>query len=505
MATYSYEQFQKAAQDSGLLGTFSTSDLELARRNPDAGMSILRYKQDYNAATTDEARALANLGAESVRSSYGNYTGGADGSGFYLEPLSPSSFHAGTAPTYQNPYAGDIQDLWARQNSFDSYEYAGGAAPVYNNRYDATIQSLIGDILNREDFSYNPETDPLYSQYRKQYTREGQRATQDALGAAAAASEGIPSSYATTAAAQAGNYYASQLTDKIPELYELAYNKYLNDYNMQLSDLGVVQGAEQADYAKYLNELSQYNTDREFDYGTWLDEYNLARDRLQTAQALEQVGYDRYLNDLNQYNLDREFNYGQLLDEINSQTLERQEALDRALTAAEFGDFRGLQQQGINPDAQVLYDFNRTAAGSTGGSGGGSGAGTTYSQAELLSAWSKLKSNNGDLSKLKASEIEVLLTAGIIDGNGNPVRGTGSTAATESGTGTMQNSAAAWAGSGAIGTVESGDPVVDEYVRNARRNGYLNSRVLDELEQLERTGQINERQTSQILGRLGIR
>ena len=219
MATYSYEQFQKAAQDSGLLGTFSTSDLELARRNPDAGMSILRYKQDYNAATTDEARALANLGAESVRSSYGNYTGGADGSGFYLEPLSPSSFHAGTAPTYQNPYAGDIQDLWARQNSFDSYEYAGGAAPVYNNRYDATIQSLIGDILNREDFSYNPETDPLYSQYRKQYTREGQRATQDALGAAAAASEGIPSSYATTAAAQAGNYYASQLTDKIPELY----------------------------------------------------------------------------------------------------------------------------------------------------------------------------------------------------------------------------------------------------------------------------------------------
>lgn len=69
----------------------------------------------------------------------------------------------------------------------------------------------------------------------------------------------------------------------------------------------------------------------------------------------------------------------------------------------------------------------------------------------------------------------------------------------------MQNSAAAWAGSGAIGTGESGDPVVDEYVRNARRNGYLNSRVLDELEQLERTGQINERQTSQILGRLGIR
>ena len=102
MATYSYEQCQKAAQNSGLLGTFSQSDLELARRNPDAGMSILRYKQDYNSATTDEARTLANLGAESVRSSYGNYTGGSDGSGFYLEPLSPSSFTSGTAPEYSS-------------------------------------------------------------------------------------------------------------------------------------------------------------------------------------------------------------------------------------------------------------------------------------------------------------------------------------------------------------------------------------------------------------------
>lgn len=440
MATYSYEQFQKAAQNSGLLGSFSTSDLELARQNPDAGMSILRYKQDYNSATTDEARTLANLGAESVRSSYGNYKGGTDGSGFYLEPLSPSSFNAGTAPTYQNSYAGDIQDLWAKQNSFDSYEYAGGAAPVYNNRYDATIQSLIGEILNREDFSYNPETDPLYSQYRKQYTREGQRATQDALGAAAAASAGIPSSYAATAAAQAGNYYASQLTDKIPELYELAYNKYLNDYNMQLSDLGVVQGAEQSDYAKYLNELSQYNTDREFDYGAWLDEYNLARDRLQTAQTLEQTGYDRYLNELNQYNTDREFNYGQLLDEINSQTLERQEAMDRALTAADFGDFGALERLGITPDAQALANFQGTAAGSTGGSG--SSAGTPYSMGELLSAMSKYEAlgtdinGNKKLNELKASEIEILLAAGIIDMNGNRVSGAGNTTAVEGQTGT---------------------------------------------------------------------
>lgn len=416
MPTFTYDQFQKAAQDSGLMGEFSAADLSLAQRNPDAGMSLLKYKQDYHAATTDEARALANLGAEGIRSSYGNYTGGDNGGSFYLAPLSPSSFDGGKAPTYQNQYAGDIADLWEQQKNYGSYDY-GEAAPVYNNRYDDTIQDLIQGILNREDFSYDPATDPLYQNYRKQYTREGQRATADTLGAAAAASGGIPSSYATTAAAQAGNYYAAQMTDKIPELYQLAYNQYLNDYNMQLSDLGVVQGAEQSDYDKYLNELNQFNTDRAFDYNAWLDEYNMTKDQLQTAQGLEQLDYTKYLNELQQFNTDREFNYGQLLDEIDSQTRERQEDIDNALRAAgfgdysflqdmgidtsnnpadferqytlallaaEYGDFSGLEALGITPSAQNLASFNRTASGSTsrsssggGSSGGSSGSGSS--------------------------------------------------------------------------------------------------------------------------------
>lgn len=415
MPTFTYDQFQKAAQDSGLMGEFSPADLSLAQRNPDAGMSLLKYKQDYHAATTDEARALANLGAEGIRSSYGNYTGGDNGGSFYLDRLSPSSFDGGRAPTYENQYAGDIADLWEQQKNYGSYDY-GEAAPVYNNRYDDTIQDLIQGILNREDFSYDPATDPLYQNYRKQYTREGQRATADTLGQAAAASGGIPSSYATTAAAQAGNYYAAQMTDKIPELYQLAYNQYLNDYNMQLSDLGVVQGAEQSDYDKYLNELNQYNTDRAFDYNAWLDEYNMTKDQLQTAQGLEQLDYTKYLNELQQFNTDREFNYGQLLDEIDSQTRERQEDIDNALRAAEFGDysflqdmgidtsnnpadferqytlallaaeygdFSGLEALGITPSAQNLANFSRTASGSTsrssggGSSGGSSGGGSS--------------------------------------------------------------------------------------------------------------------------------
>lgn len=363
---YTYDDFQKAAQSSGLAGQFSDADLKLAQENPDAGMSILKYKQDYANATTDEARALANLGAEGIRSSYGGYSGGGNGGSFYLDALSPNDYQSSTAPTYQNNYADTISALLDKQLNYGSYSY-GEAQPEYTNRYDDTIQDLLGQIVNRQEFSYDPETDQLYSQYRKQYAREGQRATQDALGTAAAASGGIPSSYAVNAATQAGDYYASQMTDKIPELYELAYNKYMNDYNMKLSDLSAVSGQEQSDYAKYLDQLSQYNTNRSFDYQTWADTYNRINNDLQTASGLEQIDYNRYLNDLSQYNTDRSFSYQQLLDEVNNQTANRTEALNKALTAAELGDYSFLNDMGIdtsnNPtDYERQYQLAQLAA-----------------------------------------------------------------------------------------------------------------------------------------------
>lgn len=133
MATYTYNDFQKAMTENNLTGNFSEADLRLAQSNPDAAMSILKYKLDYRNATTDEMRALANSGAEGIRSSYAGYKGGGDGGSFYLDPLSPGSFAEDAAPTYQNNYAD-------------------------------TIDSILGNITNREDFSYDAGTDPLYSQ-----------------------------------------------------------------------------------------------------------------------------------------------------------------------------------------------------------------------------------------------------------------------------------------------------------------------------------------------------
>lgn len=354
---YTYDDFQRALTDSGLNKEFSDADLKLALDNPDAGMSILKYKQDYHKASTPEAKALANLGAEGIRSGYGGYTGGASGGQFYLDPLAPKDFESPEAPTYDNAYKDRIDGLLDKQLNYGSFSY-DTARPEYSSRHDDKMQSVLDQVVNRGDFRYDPQTDPLYSQYRKQYAREGQRATQDALGAAAAATGGIPSSYAVGAATQAGDYYASRMTDKIPELYQLALNKYMNEHSMKLADLSALSAAEQADYEKYVNELNQYNIDKNFAYGAYQDDYNRILQNLQSAMGLEQTEYSKYLDKLNQYNNDRESNYSKLLDEINNQTSKRSEALNKALAAAELGDYSLLEALGINSSNNPT-DFER--------------------------------------------------------------------------------------------------------------------------------------------------
>lgn len=244
MATYTLDDFLKAAKEQGWSSGngFSTADWNLAQQNPDAGMTILNAKKGYGSATTDAERAQYNQIAENARSQYGGYTGGEDGTSFYLDKQSPSSF----TPTTEKP-----------------------------------------------TFSYDVESDPVYSAYKKQYAREGRRATQDALGSAAAATGGIASSYATAAASQAGDYYASQLSDKVPELYQNAYSR-------------------------YLNELNQWNTDRSFDYE-------------------------------------------QYVDEINAQTADRQEALQKAIYGAQYGDYSGLADLGFDT-SNIPYEYEKQLA-----------------------------------------------------------------------------------------------------------------------------------------------
>lgn len=277
---YTYDDFVKAANQSGLMGQFSRHDLNLAQKYPEFGLSVLSLKKDYNNATTAEQRLLANQAANELRKSYGNYSGGADGGSFRPE-------------SKLNRQADDLLD---QLGSFGSFSY--GEAPTYENAFAQQQKDLLDRILNREDFSWSKETDPQWSSYKKSYLREGDRATANALAQASAASGGRPSSYAVNAATQAGDYYATKLNDVIPTLYQQAYERYLDEYNMKLKDLNAVNQQEQLDYAKYLDRLGQFNTDRGFAYQNYADDYDRLRSQLADVQGQDQIDYARYLDEV---------------------------------------------------------------------------------------------------------------------------------------------------------------------------------------------------------------
>lgn len=276
---YTYDDFVKAANQSGLMGQFSQDDLNLAQKYPEFGLSVLSLKKDYNNAATAEQRLLANQAANELRKSYGNYSGGADGGSFRLE-------------SKLNRRA---DDLLGQIGSFGSFSY--DEAPTYENAFAQQQKDLLDRILNREGFSWSKETDPQWSSYKKSYLREGDRATANALAQASAASGGRPSSHAVNAATQAGDYYATKLNDVIPTLYQQAYERYLDEYNMKLKDLNTVNQQEQLDYAKYLDRLGQFNTDRGFAYQNYADDYDRLRSQLADVQGQDQIDYARYLDE----------------------------------------------------------------------------------------------------------------------------------------------------------------------------------------------------------------
>lgn len=350
MPNFTYDGFLTAASNAGLLGEFSQADLDTARKYPEFGYSILGLKQDIHKATTPEAKLLANEAANQLRSSYGGYTGGKYGADYISDGKIPNQ----------------IDSVLDQINGFGSFTF-DQERPTYENQYAKQQQALLDAIINRPDFSWSKEEDPQWSSYKKSYLREGDRATADALGQAAAASGGRPSTAAITAATQAGDYYATQLNDIIPTLYQQAYDQYLNEYNMSLQDLNAVNTQEQLDYAKYLDQLGQFNTDRNFAFNQYLSDFDILQSQLASLQGQDSVDYNRWMDRVNLY----EQNQAEETDLARAQ-------VDAILSAggSPSADLVGASGY-TNEYVQALQEAYRRQAAQQAAGGGGSRSGSS--------------------------------------------------------------------------------------------------------------------------------
>lgn len=202
-----------------------------------------------------ETMDSASAWAESIRKKY-NYSGGDSGN----------------------------QYIWLGNDNF----YYPQQAPVYENEWQDEIEERMMNIANSsfEDWSKGSDYQYLYDRY----SRGGEQAMEDMLGQLAARSGGYASSYAVAAAQQQYNNYMATLEDAARAMYQ-------DDLNRQMQALGLIGDYESTQYNRYLDELNQWQGDRDFAYNqfwdNWNRDYTLNRDEIEDARYEEESDFNK--------------------------------------------------------------------------------------------------------------------------------------------------------------------------------------------------------------------
>ena len=156
---------------------------------------------------------------------------------------------------------------------------------AYASKYQSGIDDTINKIMNREKFSYDLNGDALYQQYKDQYSQQGKMAMMDTMGQAAAMTGGYGSSYGQSVGQQAYQGYLQQLNDVVPELYQMAYDRYNQEGQDLYNQYSLLSSQDQADYGKHRDTVADHNTERDYlanrydsernyDYGKYTDDRN---------------------------------------------------------------------------------------------------------------------------------------------------------------------------------------------------------------------------------------
>jgi hypothetical protein len=211
---------------------------------------------------------------------------------------------------------------------------------AYQSQWQSQLDALMGQIMNRDKFSYNMNEDALYQQYKDKYIQQGKLAMADTMGQASAMTGGYGSSYAQSVGQQAYQGQLNNLNDIVPELYQMALDKYTREGQELYNQYGMVADRENTDYGRYRDTVSdylterdyltgRYDSERDYDYSKYVNNRDFAYGQYSDDRNLD---YEKYINDLNfrygqysddrnlaynQYESDRSFGYNQYINDKN--------------------------------------------------------------------------------------------------------------------------------------------------------------------------------------------
>ncbi len=154
--------------------------------------------------------------------------------------------------------------------------------------YGEALKNQLDKINNREKFTYDLNGDALYQQYKDQYVNQGRLAMQDAMGQASAMTGGYGNSYAASVGNQAYQGYLQKLNDVVPELYQMAYNKYVQEGQDMKDVYSMLNNAYNTEYGEHRDKVAD-----------WTNEQN----RLdQNAYNEASMDWTKFSDDRNYYN-----------------------------------------------------------------------------------------------------------------------------------------------------------------------------------------------------------
>lgn len=187
-------------------------------------------------------------------------------------------------------------DVVAAKADYDNY-VANNKPGDFSSTYKGQLDSIYNQIMSRPSFSYDLSSDPMWQQYKSQYTALGKQAMADTMGAAAGLTGGYGSTYSQNAGQQAYNSYLTQLNEMIPELYGMALNKYQLEGDQLNTAFNAANTLYGNDYSEWRDKVSDYNTDREFLYGVYSDQYDKGETAFNNQNTLLASLADSYNND----------------------------------------------------------------------------------------------------------------------------------------------------------------------------------------------------------------
>ena len=241
----------------------------------------------------------------------------------------------------------------------------------YSSQWQAQLDDTINKILNREKFSYDLNGDALYQQYKDKYIQQGKMAMGDAIGQAQAMTGGYGNSYAQSVGQQQYQAQLQNLNDIVPELYQMAYDKYNQEGQDLYNQYSMLGDRENMDYGRYRDSVSdwlaerdyltgRYDTERGFDYSKYVDDRNFAYGKYSDDRNFN---YNQYMDDKNfeygKYADDRNFRYNQYIDDKNFEY--GKYADDRTFNYNQYIDDKNFEYGKYADDKNYAYNEYRNA------------------------------------------------------------------------------------------------------------------------------------------------